>query len=268
MIFSDSDYKTLKQQLDKVVLMPLGAIEQHGPHLALSTDTDIVSQVALQAEKQLSNDVLLCPTLPFGSSHHHLSFCAISISPATYTQVVTELLESLLQSGFRRIVLLNGHGGNITPVRESLAILSSKYDVALNPNIALATYWELAGKTFSGEPPMESPALSHACEYETSLLLHLFPQKVLQDKIERAKRPPSNGYIPWEGDEPYRGVTMVKRTEFISSNGCSGEPQLGTAEKGKHLFDHAVEALVRFINSFKTWPFLQNLQNKYEQDRN
>ena len=91
------------------------------------------------------------------------------------------------------------------------------------------------------------------------MMMYLFPEKVLQDKIERAKRPDSNGYIPWEDDEPYRGVTMVKRTEFISSNGCSGEPQLATAEKGKHLFDHAVDALVQFLNSFKEWPMMESL---------
>src|SRR4051794_26880909 len=269
MLFSASNYREIKQQVkDIVVLLPLGAIEQHGPHLAVSTDTDIVSRVALQAEKQLPDDILLCPTLPFGSSHHHLSFAGISISAVTYTQVVIELVESLLQSGFRRIVLLNGHGGNITPVKQALSMLSNKYDVTLNPNIALATYWELAGRVFAGDPPMESPALSHACEYETSLMLHLYPERVSADKIRRAKRPGSNGYIPWEDDEPYRGVTMVKRTEFISSNGSSGEPQLGTVEKGKHLFQHAVESVVKFINSFKTWPFSENLKNEYEQDRN
>jgi creatinine amidohydrolase len=261
MLFSDINYNTINQQTkDKVAVMPLGAIEQHGPHLPVSTDTDIVSQIALQAEKQLADDILLCPALPFGSSHHHLSFGGtISISVATYTQLVIELVESLLQIGFRRIVLLNGHGGNITPARQALAILSHKYDVTLTPNIALVTYWELTGKIFTGAPPMKSPALSHACEYETSLLLHLFPQKVLPDKIRRAKRPDKNGYIPWEEDEPYRGVTMVKQTKFISSNGSSGEPQLASAEKGKHLFEHAVESLVQFLNSFKTWPFLESL---------
>jgi creatinine amidohydrolase len=121
------------------------------------------------------------------------------------------------------------------------------------------TYWELAGKIFSGEPPMESPALSHACEYETSLMLHLFPGKVFQGRIQRAERPESNGFIPWEDDEPYKGVTMIKQTEFISGNGSSGEPQLATSGKGKHLFDHAVESLVRFLDSFKSWPFLENL---------
>lgn len=260
MIFSNNTYQKLLEHVhDKVLVIPLGAIEQHGPHLPLSTDTDIVTQIALAAEKQLMDDVLLCPTLAFGSSHHHLSFGAISMSIATYTQVVVEMVESLLKMGFRRIVLLNGHGGNITPVRQSLAILSNKYDTELKPNIALVTYWEVAGKIFAGDSPMESPALSHACEYETSLILHLFPDKVLKDKIERANRPAKNGYIPWEDDEPYQGVSMVKQTEFISSNGCSGEPQLGTAEKGKHLFEHGVSAVVEFINAFKTWPLMEKL---------
>ncbi|MFI5128438.1 MAG: creatininase family protein [Chitinophagales bacterium] len=256
--------KTLRgDAVNKVVLFPLGAIEQHGPHLAVSTDTELVSQVAMAAEKRLENDVLLCPTLPFGSSHHHLAFGGtISVSAITYTRVIIEMVESLLQCGFRRIVLLNGHGGNITPVRESLVMLSNKHDSTLNPNIVLATYWELAGKSFAGLPPMESPALSHACEYETSLLLHLAPEKVFPAEIQRAKRPASNGFIAWEDDEPYRGVTIAKQTQFISSNGSSGEPGLGTAEKGKHLFEHAVNALVHFLEEFKTWPFLENLSKQ------
>src|SRR6266542_1484110 len=259
MLFSACNYISINEQTNKVVLLPLGAIEQHGPHLAVSTDTDIVSEIALQAERQLNNDILLCPTLPFGSSHHHLSFGAtISISVTTYTQMVVDLVESLLQTGFRRIVLLNGHGGNITPLKHALTILSNKYDATLKPNIVLVTYWELAVKIFSGVSPMESPALSHACEYETSLLLHLFPEKVLVNQAQRASKADSNGFIPWENDEPYRGVTMVKQTEFISGNGSSGEPQLASAEKGKHLFEHAVESLVQFLNSFKTWPFLKS----------
>lgn len=260
MFFADNCYSIIQHAKDKVVILPLGAIEQHGPHLPVSTDTSIVSQIALAAEKQLPDDILLCPTLPFGSSHHHLSFGGtISISITTYTQLVVELVESVLQNGFRRIVLLNGHGGNITPVKQALSVLSNRHDGNTKPNIALATYWELAGKIFAGDPPMESSALSHACEYETSLMLYLFPEKVLRGKIERAKRPDSNGYIPWEDDEPYRGVSMIKRMEFISSNGSSGEPKLGSTEKGKHLFDNAVASLVEFIHAFKTWPFMDSL---------
>ncbi|MGA0559661.1 creatininase family protein [Larkinella sp. VNQ87] len=264
MLFHASSYPDLQQQTTKVVVLPLGAIEQHGPHLSVSTDTDLVTQLAQRAEKQLSDYILLCPTLPFGSSHHHLSFGGtISLTPVLYTQVVVEMVSSLVVSGFRRIVLLNGHGGNITPVRQALAVLSQRFDASHQPTIALATYWELAGKAFAGDPPMESPALSHACEYETSLMLHLFPEKVWMERAERASRPAANGYIGWEDDEPYRGVTVFKQTAFVSGNGSSGEPQLATAQKGKHLFDSALVALIDFLAAFKDWPLSENLTLKH-----
>ncbi|GGM98946.1 creatininase [Dyadobacter beijingensis] len=255
MLFADLNYPAIREQAGSaVVVLPLGAIEQHGPHMAVATDTDIVTHLAREAEKSLPGEVLLCPTMPFGSSHHHLSFGGtISISPALYTQVVVDMVGSLLQNGFRRIVLLNGHGGNITPVRQALAVLSKDYDHTMPANIALVTYWELAGKPFAGELPMESPALSHACEYETSMMLHLFPEKVWMNRAERASRPASNGYIPWEDDEPYRGVTLFKQTAFISSNGSSGEPQKATPEKGAHLIAKATQALVTFLRAFGAW---------------
>jgi len=259
MLYASKDYRSISVNAgDRVVILPLGAIEQHGPHLAVSTDTDIVTMVAMAAEEELGDLVMLCPALSFGSSHHHLSFGAtLSLSPALYTQVVVDLVGSLLQNGFRRIVLLNGHGGNITPVKQALAVLNADNALSREANIVLATYWELAD--FAGKAPMESPALSHACEYETSLMLHLFPSKVFMDKVERAGRPASNGYTGWEDDEPYRGVTIFKGTEYISSNGSSGEPQLATAEKGAHLYEKAVGALVKFLKAFAKWPFLQPL---------
>ncbi len=260
MLFSAANFQIINKHTDRIVVLPLGAIEQHGPHLAVSTDADIVHRLASSAEESMPDDILLCPTLPFGSSHHHLGFGGtISLSPMLYTRVIVELVDSLLSSGIKRIVLLNGHGGNITPVRQALTLLSNKYDSSHKFNIALATYWELAGNIFSGAAPMESPALSHACEYETSLMLHLFPEKVFKNRIQRAKRPESNGFIPWEDDEPYRGVSMVKQTKYISNNGSSGEPQLASAEKGEHLFNHALTALTEFIKSFKTWTFLEGL---------
>lgn len=263
MLFTSVTYRTLNASADKVVLLPLGAVEQHGPHLATGTDTYIVSKIAEEAERQRENEILLAPTVAYGSSHHHTSFGGtISISADLYTQMLREITSSLVQSGFRKIIVLNGHGGNITPARQALALLSKDFDTSVQPNIALATYWELAGTAFCGDSPMESPALSHACEYETSLMLHLFPECVFMDKAQRAERPAQNGYIPWEDDVPYKGVTLFKQTAFISSNGSSGEPQLGTHEKGAHLFNTAVKALIQFIDAFRTWPLMQKLSNQ------
>ncbi len=109
---------------------------------------------------------------------------------------------------------------------------------------------------------MESPALSHACEYETSLMLHLYPERVRMEQAKRSRRPASNGYVPWEDDEPYHGVTLFKKTQYISSNGSSGEPQRGTPEKGEKLFDQTVNALRQFLSDFKKWPLMEDLRNK------
>lgn len=262
MIFINETYTTLNAATDKVLVLPLGAVEQHGPHLATGTDTHIVTQIGETVERQRQNDIILTPTFAYGSSHHHISFGGtISMSADVYTQVLREMISSLVQTGFRKIILLNGHGGNITPAKQALSLLSKDFDAAIQPNIALATYWELAGTAFAGDSPMESPALSHACEYETSLMLHLFPENVFMDKVRRAARPAQNGYIPWEDDIPYKGVTLFKQTAFISSNGSSGEPQLATTEKGAHLFNQATAALIQFIDAFKTWPLMKELTN-------
>lgn len=262
MLFTSATYVSLAAAQDKIVLLPLGATEQHGPHLAVGTDTDIVTRVAQLAEQERQNKIILAPTLPYGSSHHHLAFGGtISIAADLYVQVVCDLVRSLIQCGFRRIVLLNGHGGNITPVKQALSILSKEFDPVVPAYIALATYWELGGSAFSGDAPMESPALSHACEYETSMMLHLYPEKVFMDKVQRSNRPAQNGYIAFEDDLPYRGVSIVKQTPFISNNGCSGEPQLAKAEKGKHLIDKAVQSLISFLDAYQDWPLLPNLKN-------
>src|SRR5437667_1411843 len=122
-----------------VALWPLAAIEQHGPHLAVSTDAALVTSIAERVERNLSTAVVLCPTLPFGSSHHHLDFPGTMSLPADlFTSVVIEGVKSLIRSGFQRIVLLNGHGGNITPARQALSLLSYALDDELQPNIALA----------------------------------------------------------------------------------------------------------------------------------
>ena len=104
-------------------------------------------------------EVLLLPTLWLGASQHHLRFGAtLTTTVDVYINVLCDLLEPLLEDGYQRVLLLNGHGGNIAPGKFALNILSDLYDDTCAPNIALATYWELAGSAFDGDAPMETPA--------------------------------------------------------------------------------------------------------------
>ena len=250
-----------------VALLPLGATEQHGPHMAVSTDTCIVKHIAEQAEAARPDELALLPTFCFGASHHHLAFAGTMSLPAPlYTSTVIELVRSLLAGGFRRILLLNGHAGNITPVKQALSELSREFDGTLQTNIALASYWELAGEAFAGAAPMESPALRHACEYETSMMLHLAPERVDMQRAQRANLAPSSHYLPWDGRRPDRGVTVVKQTQFLTSNGGCGEPARATAEKGRHLLQCATEALIALVDDFKNWKPMQDLRDDKPRD--
>src|SRR2546430_2913695 len=129
----------------KVVLFPLGSFEQHGPHLPLTTDTDIVSAVARGIDKQRSTKVLCLPTLWPGHSTHHLFFPGtLSVSQMPYIELVLELSRSIVKMGAQKIFLLNGHGGNDVPLRAALRELKTEFPKV---QFVFASYWHLAQQT-------------------------------------------------------------------------------------------------------------------------
>ncbi len=99
---------------------------------------------------------------------------------------------------------------------------------------------------------MQSSALNHACEYETSMMLHLFPERV---HLERAV-----ASEPQVAEPPARGVSFARGTHFLSANGASGRPDLASAEKGEYLTERASEATIAFLRDFKDWPLLEDLR--------
>jgi len=239
-----------------VVLLPLGSTEQHGPHLGVSTDSTLVTAVAEGVEGAVPDDVLLCPTLAVGSSHHHLGFGALSIAPETYARAVADLIDCLQRWDAPRILILNGHGGNIVPAKQALNELAARDN--LKSLVAFTSYWELDA-AFTGKPPMESARLSHACEYETSMMLHVLPEAVNLKKARRAKHPPGNAYIDWD-KEPYRGVSTGMPFHQITSIGNCGQPDKGTPKKGAYLVGAAVKAVTALVQSFKTWPLPEDMR--------
>src|SRR6187455_1240471 len=126
---------------DALALLPIGATEQHGPHLATGMDFLTIESIATEAARRATVPVVVTPVLPFGSSHHHFVFGAtLSLSTETYYHVLYELLESLVTDGFTRIFVVNGHGGN-----HELAQLATR-DVALRHPVraAAGSYWTVA----------------------------------------------------------------------------------------------------------------------------
>src|SRR5262245_61680028 len=166
---------------DTVVLAPIAACEQHSRHLPTYTDTILVTAIAEGVEQRLPRPVLLLPTLWFGASHHHLPLGGtLSADADTHVTILCELLTPLLEDGYRRLMLLNGHGGNIDTLHMALRRLQPRYRDRL---LTGASYWEIAEKEMAPLADGPRKTMGHACEFETSMVLALRPDLVRREEI-------------------------------------------------------------------------------------
>ena len=215
-----------------VVIVPIAAVEQHGPHMPTGTDTLICTAIAEAVEQRLPESVLLTPTLWLGASAHHLRFGAtLDSSLDHYIATLCDVARSLLGDGYRRLLFVNGHGGNVDPLKVALRMLQRDHPDAL---LVGGSYWSMAEDLLEEVLDGDHQFVGHACEFETSLILHLRPDLVDQNRIESAGE-----LVPDRMEGLFVSRDMKQRTKA----GCTGRPDLATAEKGRKLFDGLVERL-------------------------
>jgi creatinine amidohydrolase len=239
-------------QLDRdrtVAVLPTAATEQHGPHLPLDTDTYLCTRVVEAAahRAQRGGSVLVAPTLAFGSSAHHMAFAGtLSLTAGTFLAVVGDLCGNLAQHGFRRLLVINGHGGNSALIREAIQQLANRA-----PVLAVAVdYWALARDTATEVRDSPPGGMAHACEFETSLMLHLRPESVRHELVRREIPEPRFESERLDLISPAT-VTAGWRTDELSSSGVLGAPDLATPEKGEKLFEACVEGLSQLIDELR-----------------
>ncbi|HXG09123.1 MAG TPA: creatininase family protein [Gemmataceae bacterium] len=219
-----------------VVLAPIAACEQHSRHLPTYTDTILCTAVAEGVEQRMPNEVLLLPTLWFGASHHHLRFGAtLSAEVDTHIQMLCDLLVPLLEDGYQRILMLNGHGGNIDTMHVALRRLQPRYRDRL---LTAASYWELAEKELAtlAEGPRKS--MGHACEFETSMILALRPDLVRREEIQ--DDPPHD-------DPVLRGLYIAEDMRQRTDHGAVGYPERASAEKGRAFLAAAINRTAEVV---------------------
>lgn len=222
---------------EALVVLPVAATEQHGPHLPLGTDTLIVETVARAAAQQAQAgwDVLVAPTLPFGSSHHHLPFGGtISMATERYFHALLDMTTSLITDGFRRIFLINGHGGNHEIIQLVARDLALQYPV----NLAAASYWDLGRATLAEHAPeilVSYPG--HAGHFETSAIMAIRPDLVQSP-------------LPRRDEDEVGRVTMLggpfraERAGFWERiEGHTDTPHRASAELGERLLGLIVPAV-------------------------
>lgn len=252
MLLKDLTWPEVKSlDFDKlIVFFPTGSFEQHGPHLPFTTDTDIVAAIAEGIERMMSDRVLLLPTLWPGLSTHHMQFPGtMDVPQMVYIQLITELGKSMASMGAKKVFVLNGHGGNDTPLRAALRELKTAVP---ETRFVFASYWTLAAKTLREVRESELGGMGHACEMETSIMLHLHPDRV---KMERAVRdgPPHTDPYRRADMQHSRPVFFVNEFHEVTQSGVIGHPDLASAEKGKRFFDGIVKEVSAFVEHFLTW---------------
>ncbi len=244
-------------ELEKVCVVPCGAIEQHGPHLPLDVDVLCASEIAYGAARHVPEKVLVLPAVPYGYTGHVMDFPGtINTHYEHFIQQVLDITTSLAYHGFKKILLLNGHGSNMP----NLDLVARRTNLETDAECVLCAWWQLLMVDKEFMPRWRESKFpggcAHACELETSLYLHLDGNHVRKDLIQ-------NGDISFnEENSPFNWVdlygtgpaTVISWTSSYSDSGVLGEAELATAEKGKQVYDEAVAQLARYLAWFKDRP--------------
>ena len=243
--------------LDRVAVAPLGSLEQHGYHLPMLTDTMIITEIARRAEGELGREALFLPTLCFGASDHHRAMPGtVSIANDHYVKVLEDVVESLIGSGFRRIFLLNGHGGNITPGRQALYNVQLRHRDRPDLYLAFSSWWAIAAEQVAAIEGLDAKMVTHACEQETSMLLRLRPELVRMEEAAGANISFASAFYVPDFSRASR-VDVPRAFDQLSITGAFGHPERATEGKGEALFAAAAGEVVAFVREFRTWPAIE-----------
>ena len=225
------------------VIIPVAALEQHGRHMPVFTDSMLLGEIVRRAYEKLADRTLLAPLMWLGNSHHHMDFPGtVSATPRVWLDLLDGLVDNFITHGFRRIVVINGHGGNDVPGRQATYEIRQRYRQRDDLLLLCATYWSLADPQAS-LPHLVQNQMGHACEWETSMVLRLAPELVKnhQNVPEVAF---GNSFQP-----AARGWVMPDRSEA----GHIGSPADASAEKGEQLFQLFAEGFVSFMERVIGW---------------
>jgi creatinine amidohydrolase len=229
---------------DMPILIPIAALEQHGRHMPVFTDSLLLGEVLRRVKEPLKGRVLFAPLFWLGNSHHHLDFPGtMTASPRVYMDVLIDMAENFLFHGFRRIVFLNGHGGNIVPSQQALFELRQKLRQRNDLLLLTSTYWTAGAEPNKADASFVQTQMGHACEFETSMMLRIRPELVGD-----YKNAPD---VPW--GKAFAPASRAWITKDRTETGHIGFPRHASAEKGETLFRVFSAAVVQLLERVIAW---------------
>jgi creatinine amidohydrolase len=234
-----------------VLILPVGSVEQHGRHMPVGTDTILATALATEAAARLTGRVAVLPPPWYGFSLHHMRFAGtVTLSAETMLALVEDIVGSVVAHGFRRILILNGHGGNGGIIDVLASKLGNRH--YRSARIASLTYFHLARETIAELRESRLGGMGHACEFETAMMQHVRPDLVHIEKATIMYPDPGSSYLT---TDLLGGSAVRTYLDFgdLSPTGTLGDPSLATPEKGRRFFEACTEAIVHFVEDFSRW---------------
>ena len=242
--------------LGKVCSVPCGAVEQHGHHLPLDVDLVCPTEIALGAGRQVPEKTLVLPVVAYGYTGHVMDFPGtINNHFEHFMHHVLDITRSLAYHGFKKIILLNGHGSNAP----NLDLVARRTNLETDAECVHANWWSLLTVDPDFLPSWRESkfpgGISHACELETSLYLYLEEEGVRIDKIHDhiSTLNDGNPYL-WTDLLGKGPAALVSWTSTYSPQGVMGQPELATREKGEQVYVEAVKHLSGIVDFFQQRP--------------
>lgn len=217
----DPELRKIIKKRKYAAVIPVGSIEQHGPHLPISTDSDIVSEIAKRFSKQ--GNFLLLPTINYGVSFEHSPFFNLSLRESTLQNMIIDICKSLIQANISTIFILNGHHGN----QKSLNQICKKIQNRSKIKIFVFSYWHFMSQEFD-----------HAGEIETSLMLAI-SKKVKMKKAQKGL------IISKLSKKEKTRISKIASKSFplATKNGVWGDPTLASSKLGRKLLSEILRNL-------------------------
>lgn len=239
----------LMNKSESVVLLPIAAIEQHGAHLPVGTDSIILEALLARFAKEKSmetGNVLIAPQLYVGKSNEHMGFCGtLTMTAKTMYAVLEELVAAIVKSGFHKIVFVNSHGGNTDLLNMIARDLRITYDSAIYVfDWWFTDFWADILKT--EKQSSSKYGVFHACELETSLIMAIAPDTVNTQRI--VDETPDQMFEDDQFISLYGPINIGWATKDVSKSGVIGTPSLATPEKGEKFLNYAVEKLAAIVS--------------------